>query len=334
MKDFRKLILLCSLSVIVLLSGCNDKENGVVEIEYKDDIITIEDFYISDRKPYENAVTMIDFLVKNNGEFPVDRVEIGFDAPGFYIDSLVCEGTTPFPKESGDDNNTCVFDKLSSMSVIEPLDTRTVTIALKVRNIGLLHPQTYTMTFYVEYDYFGFRKMDIPIIDGETRKKPLSKYGQSSQTYGPIHLDFKPPVRGEKVEEGKTVKEHWGVRDQPFKVEMEFKHVGRSSIGAITDPKIEKGKVRLDLRDSLERGSVGGLDLPCEFCEMGDPDCVAPMSGYLFSNKSLEIPDELSCNFQARGFSGPEMTATIWAEYNYTYIYTNSQDFEIQPLTG
>lgn len=334
MKDFRKLILLCSLSVIVLLSGCNGKEDGIVEIEYKDEIITIEDFYISDRKPYENAITVVDFLVKNNGEFPVDRVEIGFDAPGFTIDSLTCEETAPFPKESGDDPNTCVFDKSSSISVIEPLDTRAVTIALKVRDIGLLHPQTYTMTFYVEYDYFGFRKMDIPIIDGETRTKPISKYGQSSQTYGPIHLSFKPPVRGEKVEEGKTVKEYWGVNDQPFKVEMEFKHVGRSSIGAITDPKIEKGKVRLDLRDSLERASVGIVDLPCDFCMMGQPGCDAPMPGYMFSNKSIDVPDELSCNFQSLGFSGPETTATIWAEYNYTYRYTNSQDFEIQPLTS
>lgn len=331
MKDFRKLILLCSLSVIVLLSGCNGKENGVVEIEYKDDIITIENFYISDREPYENAVTMIDFLVKNNGEFPVDRVEIGFDAPGFTINSLVCEGGL---KEPEDEPNTCVFDKLSSMSVIEPLDTRAITIALKVRNIGLLHPQTYTMTFYVEYDYFGFRKMDIPIIDGKTRTEPLSKYGQSSQTYGPIHLNFEPPVRGEKVEEGRTVKEHWGVRDQPFKVEMEFKHVGKSSIGAITDPKIEEGKVRLDLRGSLERGSVDETDLPCEFCRMGEDDCIAPKSEYMYSNKEIEIPDELSCNFQALGFTGPETTATIWVEYNYTYRYTNSQNFEIQPLTS
>jgi hypothetical protein len=171
--------------------------------------------------------------------------------------------------------------------------------------------------------------MDIPIIDGDTLREPLSQYSQSTPTYGPIQLTFDPPVRGERVEDDKTIKEYWGVRDSPFKVDMKFTHVGSSSIGMIETPKIKAGKVKLDLRGSLKRAVVAGVELPCYFN--------ADDEGYLFSNKDITVPDELMCNFQSVSFidehdNEPEVKATIWADFDYTYSYTNSQDFEIQPL--
>lgn len=331
MGEFRKTALAAFLVLAVILSGCVEQDgDDIVELEYKDDVITIEDFYVSDRTPYEGAVTVVDFYLKNNGEYPVTRVEVAFDAPGFEIEELVCEGGSSI-------DNACIFDKDGEYGEIEPFDTRKVTLELGVLRIGLLKPQTYTITYYTEYDYFGFRKMDIPIIDGVTVRKPLSEYSQSTPTYGPIKLSFEPPLRGERIEGDKTIKEYWGVRDDPFKVEMEFKHVGSRSIGEITDPEIEKCDVKLDLRGSLERASIGGVYLPCDFCGGGEPDCTDKERGYLFSNKTLDIPAKLTCNFYSPTFSDPqfedpETVATIWAEFNYTYRYTKAQSFDIQPL--
>lgn len=310
---------------MVLFSGCIEPPTD--GFPYKNDIITIEEYYVSDKNPYEGGIVVVEFVLKNNGEELVPRVEIGFDTPGFDIKDLFCEGTE---EDISDDKEegSCVFDKSSEFWEIESLDyggTRRVILTLQVRSIGLLRPQTYTITYYIEYDYSGFRKMDIPIIDGETLKKPLSQYSQSTATYGPIQLTFKAPERGERVEDGQTIKEYWGVRDSPFKVEMRFTHVGSSSIGTIRKPKIEAGKVRLDLRGSLKIASVDGTELPCDFEKIG---------AYLFSkeDKEVKVPDELMCNFQSVSFSEPETKATIWTEFDYTYRYTKSQDFEIQPL--
>ncbi len=332
----KKAILLLSLILLVVLfSGCVIDGNGNGgSLPYKNDIITIEDYYVSDRNPYEGGIVVLELVLKNNGEESAPRVEIGFDTPGFYIKELNCDGTEAVI--SDEEEGSCVFDRNSAFGPIESLDNggeRRIILTLQVRNIGILRPHTYTITYYIEYDYSGFRKMDIPIIDGVTLKTPLSQYSQSTATYGPIQLTFKPPERGERVEGGQTIKEYWGVRDSPFKVEMSFTHVGSSSIGNIRQPKIEASGVRLDLRGSLEIASVGEEGdetmLPCQFY-VGDGD-------YLFSDRSIDIPDELMCNFQSVPFSDPsfdepETSATIWTDFNYTYRYTNSQDFEIQPL--
>jgi len=120
---------------------------------------------------------------------------------------------------------------------------------------------------------------------------------------------------------------------------MKFTRVDTRSIGTIREPKIEAGMVKLDLRGSLEKAYVveEGVKtfLPCDFYE-GE-------GGYLFSNdkekplKQVKVPDELTCNFQSTVFTEdytePETTASIWTEFNYTYRYTNSQEFEVQPIT-
>lgn len=310
---------------VVALAGCIDQDDDVVELPYKNDVITIEDFHVSDVTPYENAATIVDFLIKNNGEFSVEWVEVKFDTPGFLIEDLDCDGTPGELKYDDEvvNEGKCVFGKDHWLEGIDPFDTRNVALTLKVGDFGILHPKTYTVSYEVNYSYSGLRKMDIPIIDGVTRTRPMSKYRQSSQTYGPIHINFKPPIRGERIEDGNTIKEHWGVRDHSFKVVMEFKHVGRSDV----DPEIGEGAVRLEL-DGLKTSEVSGVDLCPAFEKIGD---------YYYSTRGISVPREMTCSFQSTVFGDsqptePEITAIIMANYTYTYSFMNSQDFEIQPL--
>lgn len=324
----KNLLLPVLVLAVVFISGCVDQPT-VEGLPYNDDIITIEEYYVSDKTPYEGSIVIIELLVQNNGEEPVPRVKVGFDVPRFIIKDLDCEDSkAPVDTDNDGTDDACVFREGTVFGEIEPFDTRRVILTLQAQKQGILRPVASTITYSVEYDYHGFREMNIPIIDGDTLKKPLSKYSQSTPTYGPIQLTFEPPVRGERVEDDKTIKEYWGVRDSPFKVEMEFTHVGSSSVGMIETPKIKAGKVKLDLRGSLKIAVVAGVELPCYF---------ADNEGYLFSNKNITVPDELICNFQSVPFSdenynGTEERATIWADFDYTYSYTNSQDFEIQPL--
>jgi len=336
----KKAILLLSLVLVVFFSGCVGEPTE--ELPYKNDIITIEEYYASDRTPYEGAVVLVELVLKNNGEESVPRTKVEFDASGFTIEDLSCEGIEikedlncegVIGEIKGDDCY-CVFDGNNEIESLENGGERRVILTLQVPPRGLLHSYTLSLSYSIEYDYSGFRKMDIPIIDGETLKKPLSEYSQSTATYGPILLTFELPPRGEHVEEGQTIKEYWGVRDTPFNVKMEFTHVGSKSIGTIREPKIEEDMVKLDLRGSLEIAySVNEegdkLYLPCYF-DVGT-------GGYLFSNKEIKVPGELMCNLQSTVFKDgeyeePETRATIWAEFDYRYHYTNSQDFEIQPI--
>lgn len=333
----KKTILLLSLVLVVFFSGC--VQPSAEGLPYKNDIITIEEYYVSDSTPYEGALVLVELVVKNNGEEDVPWMEIGFDASGFEIKSLSCEGGG---SDISADEASCTFDKNHPLGEIESLDyggERRAVLTMKVPDRPLLHPYTLSLSYSIEYNYSGFRKMDIPIIDGETLRRPLSEYSQSTPTYGPILLTFEPPYRGERVEDGQTIKEYWGVRDSSFNVEMKFTRVDTKSIGTIREPKVEAGMVKLDLRGSLEKAYFveEGVKtfLPCDFYEK---------EGYFFSNdrpekpplKEIKVPGELMCNFQSTVFTEdytePETTATIWADFNYTYRYTNTQDFEVQPL--
>ena len=312
----KKDIFLLSLVVVVIFSGCLDTPGG--ELGYKNDIITIEDYYVSNVEPYPDEVVTIEFLVQNNGEATVPRVEIGFPThPGFEITELFCEGGSIM------DDDACVFDSSTQFGEIESLDSRRVLIELKTIDVKLLDPQSYTTYYYVKYIHTGFKEMNIPIIDGTTITEPQSQYSESSSTYGPIQMSFELVPRGESVVDGRTTKKYWGVGEMPFKVEMHFTHVGSSSIGTISDPRIEAGNVKIDLRNSLT------ATRPCDFYAEGDDT-----DSVLISDDDVKIPGELSCNFMSVQFDDPETTATIKAEFDYEYRFGNYEQFEIQAVEG
>jgi len=317
----KKDIFLLSLIVVVIFSGCLESSGG--ELGYKNDIITIEDYYVSNLKPHPKETVAIEFSIKNNGEESVPRVEIGVPIyPGFEIEELYCEGGRAI------DDETCVFDdnEDSNYGKIESLDWREVRIKLKTMNMSLLDPLDYITQIYVGYDYSGLREMHIPIIDGTTRKRPMSAYSQSSATYGPIRLDYELIPRGETVVDGQSVNEYWGVNMTPFKVEMKFTHVGSMSIGTINQPQIWAGNIRVNVKNTLTTPSQ---------CDFIIEDILSESSGHsgyiLLSQDDLNVPDELMCNFQSVPFDDPETTATIETQFFYKYRYTVSEEFEIQP---
>lgn len=327
----RKLILPLILIIIVALSGCINQDGTTTN--YKNDIITVEDYSISTMNPYVGSMTTIEFSIKNNGDETVKEVEVNFfDRPGFSVDELFCEGIEEFKLGSGnscESDSGCPANEFCDLSVkkcyngclftnIESLDFRTIGLTLKAKSSG-----TYTVSYSVDYGYSGFRKADIPIIDGVTRKSPIATFSQSTSTYGPVTLEFEPPVGRETKEGSKVTKEYWIVGDRPFEVKMNFEHVGSSSVGSIQPVVISIGNVKLDLRGSLAIGQSGTTKLPCDFSEYGN---------LLFSDKDLEVPGELTCNFQSASTVELETMATIWAEFNYTYKYIKIETFSIQSL--
>jgi hypothetical protein len=182
------------------------------------------------------------------------------------------------------------------------------------------------------------KQMNIQIVDGTTRTSPLSPYSESTATYGPIAVSFEPPVGSTHVEGDQTIKDYWGIKDTPIKVKMKFTNIGSSSMGVIKDMQIDAGDIVLTL-GSLKRASVEDegvvTKLWCDFCEPGETfdskACPGTTEGYMYSKEDLKVPGELTCNFQSLQFSSPEITGTIFARFEYTYKYTRTQVFDVQP---
>jgi hypothetical protein len=271
---------------------------------YKNDIITIEEVYISNTKPYAGTEVIIELYVKNNGDLKVNRVKVKPDSDGFRITKLECEGTNPR-------DNICVFE---GENAIESLDERKIAVTLQApsKDIIKVSPIPLSIYFYVEYDYSGYRTANIPIIDGTTRTKPMSKFSVSTPSYGPIVLSFELVPRRETKVDKTVIKEYWGVPNQPFEIKFSFEDIVKKG----RQVNITKGNIRLNITEPLREAP------PCDF-ERKD--------NLLLSNKDILVPEEIICYFNSSEITQPEVTASIKAEFNYTYEFSRTETITVQP---
>jgi hypothetical protein len=325
---FSSFALMLLLASVVFLSGCiGQPSTNTTKYQYKNEIVTIEDYRVTDTSPFVGGLTTISFNLRNNGEFTLGHTKVTFDVPGFTIVDLSCEDATA---RQGD---SCVYDSGAPLGDIEPFDMREIRLTLQAPNIDILQPHPFTAIYTVEYDYSGFKKVDLPIVDGVTRTQPIAAYSESTQTYGPISVTFQPPVGSQHVEGDKTVTEYWGTANTPFRLKMTFNQVGSAS----QNPEkavLEIGRVEADLRSALQVACMGSSRLQCDFDYEMPTACGSATAGKIASTKQVRVPGDLSCTLQALDFQGPETTATLWLSYNYTYRFTKSETFTVQPLPG
>jgi len=321
-------LLLFSLFAIVALSGCIGQIGA--PLKFKNDIITVEDVSIDTLNPYAGSPVSLSFNIKNNGEKSVDFVEVNFfdiqvGEKGFKVEKLECEnGDTP------EKTYKCVFEKDKKLEIF---DVRKVGLTLVAPPSDvILSPRKFTLSYSISYKYSGSREVHIPIIDGTTRKTPLSRFTQSEPTFGPIQVDFVPPIGRETKQDNRIITEHFGVIDKPFKVEMNFRHVGSSSIG-----KIQKVIIGDDIGESIKFDFKGTLKQAEGF------EDVCNFPGIVKDTTPLSVPGELFCNLEvtqsasksrpfASSTSLPEITGIITVDYNYDYQFIRSETIEVQPL--
>jgi hypothetical protein len=310
-------LLLClALVSAVALSGCLTNQSPTTTASYKNDVVTVEDYYVSNLQPYAGSETTMSFLVQNNGEQPVGRVKVSLSSNMEMVD-LRCSGAASYDTGSG--VRYCVFDASNDAGSIEPFDVRSVELRLNANDL-VSKPTEFVVSYSVEYDYAGYRKADLPVVDGTTVRTASSSYSQSTASYGPVLLSFELPARGTHKEDGQTVTDYWGVRGEPFEVVMKLTDVA-SSKSKSKNLVLAKGSIMLDTKKSLQVAD----GMPCDF----DVDA---STGYLYSSKDVKVPGELRCSFKSYDFSEPETFATLWAEYSYTYGYTLTEKFQVQPV--
>lgn len=304
-------VLLSTIVLVVFLSGCGGiiPTDGFADDVFVADVITIEDYYVTNTKPLPNTSTTIGFLVKNNADYTmrekIPKVEVSFfDVPGFTVKKLTCEGGSK-------SDNTCVFVKSGSYDEIVPGDSRVVKLEL-VSPKNIISATELTVSYSISYDIMGKRRASIPLVDGTTRIKPLSQFSQSPSSDGPVVVELKPPKGAERIEEGQTIEEYYSRLDEPFNVELSFEDVGSGSIGEVQPTVIGVGKVKLDVSNGLQIEP----GLRCDF------------GTNFLSTKEVEVPGKLVCNLKGSS-SEPEVIVPIYIDYSYTYKYIKTQAFTV-----
>lgn len=293
-------LVVISVGLIVFLAGCAKEKP--TEVQFKNDVITIENLVVENLAPYSGTTTSIEFDIQNNGDKRVKELILNFfDLPGFVPESLDCGVVTT--RQGG----TCEFRGTESL---ESLESRHVAITLKADRVE--SPTPFKISFSISYAYSGSREAVIPIVDGQVKKEPSFKFSQSEPSVGPIIFDIQPLLEREKKIDNVQIKEYWGVKDRNFVTKFVLRDVGKVE-GVIKSINIPPGNVEFKELINLNRNS----------CEHFDGSGKSKIS----VNKTFNT---LICLFTPKG-TQIEFTSIIKLNFIYNYEFIRSVNFVVQP---
>lgn len=334
------------IGLIIFFAGCAKEEPK--ELQFKNDVITIENYVTDNVAPYAGGKTGISFDIKNNGDKPVKWVKVNFfDTPGFEIESLDClefGQKINNPNEKGYINErSCKFGDPAAdhttLDVIDSLDTRSVKFTLKAPT-NINSPTPFTVSFSVTYRYGsiqqgntyffgGERTALIPVIDTQFKKEPSSKFSQSEPTIGPILFEISPSLEREKIVDGKTIKEYWATSEPPLRsFQTKFILKKMVSEGVLKD-------IQPDATLDCKGKGEGCIEIQLTNLII-DHESLCDFNDAIIKGTSKKLVNEknttLVCSFfpVLRGLT-PEFTSTINILYNYDYEIVRKQNFVVYP---
>ena len=306
MKELRLLFL---LGIIVLLSGCINLSGGTSNF-YKNDVITLENFVLTDSQPIPGSATTVKFDLRNNGQEPVPRVVVNFFDTQGVSTSVICKGGQNL------NDHSCEYDNLPS------LNSRSfvITFILPGKE-DIQGPISLTFNYEIDYDYHGSRRIILPIIDTDQETEPLTKYQISDPSVGPITADFDPPVgRTTQGSNNQQVQEYWGVKGGSFQIKTKLNLVSSNTVGMVSPVVLKTGNVKLNL-DSMNVDT----NKRCDFS--GSSGTVSSSFDVIASGN----PNILVCSFQTSDFSTPEKVVSIDASFDYTIQILRSITIKVLP---
>jgi hypothetical protein len=239
-------------------------------IVYSDDVIQVVDKFIYDQSVFEGQTTTIEFTVVNNGPKDIKGVKVSLDPPTGFKSSIKC-GNKP----------SCNFD-LQKGELVD------VTIYLTA-NKGVTQVTSSDIHYSVSYNYDGEREFRIPIVNN---KNPPAGQGflASSNSYGPVHLEYDMP-KSRPISGGGSVV--YAYSDIPFDISFHVVHVG-SSFNHV-EPILMSGEMlkfdRLDGFDILRCDKIDKNTKALIEFNNNVGDRLLPFGGF-------EVPFDFECTFQ------------------------------------
>ena len=307
------LLIIIGIVVIVLFVAPQifNSSTPVEPVRYRNDIITLENFEVSNLRPVKGSIITVSFDVTNNGDKSVDDVVIDLSgstlATKDSIDIIECQlGEINVKKKA------CLFKKIDS------LDSRKVTVNFRASDTG---PKNILVK--VGYPYSGTREALIPIIDDKTIKRPPAQFRMSQPSFGPFSVEIIPPTKG------------WAISDQPFEMKFKLRYTGSTAAGVPTEGlnslKIDEKRFLIDLSKELKvmEKDKGGY-LSCQFEPGVSPD---DKDSYPMINKrGIEVNKEYTCNLQATVKPGELFgykAGTISVKFFYDFEFQRIQSINV-----
>jgi hypothetical protein len=289
-------LILLSL-VILILAGCTSTTSV-----YKNEVLVQDKYILTRSNPFTDSTTSIRFYLKNYGRDTVPKASVDFFDLKGMDHSLICQGG------SQSDDHTCDFTNIQS------LDSRYVSLTLNTPSSEIIKSKTdFQISYKISFDYSGFRRLIIPVIDDMQESEPQNKYTISDPSVGPIAADFEPPVGAEMKQGDQTVKEYWGVKGDSFEVRMNFKQAIQTNV--ITN--ITGNNIKLKLQ-----GLAIDSKSKCDFNS-------GLTSKLTISVGQTQTP--LSCYFIATAFTTPETMTVIDANFAYTFETIKTETISVIP---
>jgi len=295
------------IGIIVFLSGCINLSTS--PSFYKNDVITVENYVLTDAEPIPGSTTTIKFNIMNNGDRPVPKAFVNFFDTKNLATNVDCKSGIRLSDSS------CEYDNIPS------LDDRSFAITFKMpTKEDVKGPITLTFNYEIDYNYQGSRRIILPIIDDTKIKEPITKFQTGQPSIGPVTADFDPPVGRTTKQNNQVVKEYWGVKGYSFEISVKFSEVASNVVGNVKPVNLTAGRVNLRLS-----GMVVDPERRCDF---------SGTSGTIYSAIDVTIPgspNNLVCNFRALDFTGREKTVAIDANFAYTIQILRSETITIVP---
>jgi len=294
-----KILGLILLSLIILiLAGCTSTTTGI----YKNEVLVQDKYVLTRTNPFTDSTTSIRFYLKNFGRDPVPKAIVNFFDLKNMSHSLTCQGGSQL------DDHTCEFTDILS------LDSRYISLTINTPSGDeIKSPTNFVIKYKISFDYSGFRRLIIPVIDDMQESEPQNKYTISDPSVGPIAVDFEPPVGAETRQGNQVVKEYWGVKGDSFEVRMNFKQAIQTNV--LTN--ISGSRIKIKLQGlSIDSKSN------CDFNSGLTAKFTVPVG---------QTQTPLSCFFTATPFSTSETMTVIDVNFAYTFETIKDETFTVTP---
>ncbi len=316
------LVLIVVVAVMVLPNlGLTFSGSGgnvpISNIEYSNDVITVEDFSISDRSPFSGTSIAMSFSVKNNGDNDFDEsndLTVTFtDLPNIDGIKLKCPDYVTFVS----DDFSCKIKNLESA------DSKMVQAEFAVKSGITDEIKTSTIKYSVSYNLDGVIEAKIPVVESPTFLPNDARFEASAPTYGPIQVSIRPPVGKERIENGRTITDNFAYTNLPFSLELSV-----NDIGSLNHEQVKFEKANLD--SGREKFQISLENLEVILCDKTTKK-ISDGTQTLITTPEQKIPFDIKCNMKPTG-SENYYIGDVVIRYAYDYRLLGSETLTIRPF--
>ncbi|MCD6371314.1 MAG: hypothetical protein J7L39_01185, partial [Candidatus Aenigmarchaeota archaeon] len=213
-------------ALFFVMFGMQGGNQGIGTLQYKNDLITVEDYTISNPKPYPGSSVTIKFTLRNNGPEDIENVKVDFFDTSGLGKSVTCV-------KRGKESTSCDSITIESLDFVSVSAIINIPEESKIPTLREGKADVRKIRFKISYPVKGQREILIPLTP-DRYKEPSMKYEISVPSYGPIQINIQPPMGGITVVDGKEVIRYYGVAGEQVSIKFSFSNVG--TVGRTLDP--------------------------------------------------------------------------------------------------